>query len=363
MKIKIYVITLLILFSFTSCSQYTISNTYYASNEATKSFDVSVEISNSNVNLTVNDNTFEISNINTVSNEINEIYSSSESNEIFIKRLNEKITNTLDNLGFNEDIIYNRDELSRNNNLLFNKRSELGDINTQTLLLTTSYFNSNNEFNSKNISMMFEILRLFEKFNKRYHLSILFVNNSSNIYNSVNDSIEHLLPLNILGIIDIGLENTLNKVSMLTLDENSKLSTFIKDSINYNSFNFVSTSNIVNTEYFNNMKDNNIDFVRVISETNATDITKCANFLIEIIADILNKPEAPSIAITDSIFRINLNVSNHDSNKKILCKINNGEYKEILNKSVIEFAPNSNVSIKVLDLFGNESDEITLKLY
>jgi len=117
-----------------------------------------------------------------------------------------------------EEIEYNFLQQSKNNNLLFTKRSELGDINTKTLLITTTYFNSNNEFSPKNISIIFEILRLFENFTKKYHLSILFVNNSSSFSNSIDSSLNDVLYLDILSIIYLQFENTLNKVNVLNLN-------------------------------------------------------------------------------------------------------------------------------------------------
>lgn len=363
MKTKVYIIILTILFSLTSCSQITISNTYYASNEEKKSFDVSISINNSDVNLTVDDKTFEISNINQYSNELNQIQKNSSSNEEFISNINAKVINVLDNIGFNEDILYNRNQLTRGKNLLFSKRSEIGEIDNGTLLITTTYFNSNNEFNAKNISMIFELLRLFEHFNKKYHLSVLFINNSSDINNTIDNTIEEIKNLNIIGIIDIQLENTLNKVNVLNVSNNSKLSTFIKNSIDYNSINFVSMLDIINKDMFSNIINNDIDFVRVISETNATDITKCADFLIKIISDILNKPLTPSVSINDTIFRVNLTLSNHDSVQKVLYKVDDGEYKELSNNSVLEFTPSSNLYIKTIDLFGNESNNISFKLF
>ncbi len=57
-------------FSITSCSQPTISNKYYGTNNTIKKFNVNVEINRSNKNLTVNEVTFEISNINSQSNEL-----------------------------------------------------------------------------------------------------------------------------------------------------------------------------------------------------------------------------------------------------------------------------------------------------
>ena len=185
MKLQKYLFIFLIIFSITSCSQPTISNKYYGTNNTIKKFNVNVEINRSNKNLTVNEVTFEISNINSQSNELQKIYQDSSSNDEFIKNISAKIINTLDNIGFDEEIEYNFLQQSKNNNLLFTKRSELGDINTKTLLITTTYFNSNNEFSPKNISIIFEILRLFENFTKKYHLSILFVNNSSSFSNSM----------------------------------------------------------------------------------------------------------------------------------------------------------------------------------
>lgn len=363
MKTKISIIIFIMFFTLTSCSQVTISNTYYASNEETKTFDISIEINDSDVNLTVDDKTFEISNINSYSNELNEIQRTSSSNEEFISNINSKIINVLDNIGFNEEILYNRDQLSKDKNIMLTKRSELGELDTETLLITTTYFNSNNEFNAKNISLIFEILRLFEDFTKKYHLSVLFVNNSSDINNTIDKSIKDINNINILGIIDVQIENTLNKVNVLNLNSSSKLSTFIKDSIDYNSINFVNMLDVIDKDVFNNVVNRNIDFVRVVSETNASDITKCADFLIKIISDILNKPLTPSVSINDFIFTISLTLSNHNSIQTVLYKVNDGEYREILDDSVLEFTPNSDLYIKTVDLFGNESDEISFKLF
>ncbi|AID44429.1 Hypothetical protein SFBmNL_00520 [Candidatus Arthromitus sp. SFB-mouse-NL] len=363
MKLQKYLFIFLIIFSITSCSQPTISNKYYGTNNTIKKFNVNVEINRSNKNLTVNEVTFEISNINSQSNELQKIYQDSSSNDEFIKNISAKIINTLDNIGFDEEIEYNFLQQSKNNNLLFTKRSELGDINTKTLLITTTYFNSNNEFSPKNISIIFEILRLFENFTKKYHLSILFVNNSSSFSNSIDSSLNDVLYLDILSIIDLQFENTLNKVNVLNLNTESKISTFVNDSIKFNSFNFINSSEIIDKTQFNNILNNNIDFIRIVSETNVTDITKCANFLIEIISDILNKPTIPSVSTSDSIFRVTLDLSNHNSVKKILYKINDGEYSELTEESILEVDDYITIKIKFVDLFNNHGDELSLKLF
>lgn len=363
MKLKLCLFIFLIFFSFTSCSQHTISNNYYSKMNSTKNFTISVDINENNKNLTVNETTFEISNINTASAELQKIQEDSQSNKDFIESLNQKIINTLDNIGFNEEIIYNHDQKTKDNNLLFTKRSEYQTSETKTILLTTTYSNSNNEFNVKNISMMFEILRLFEYFDKEYHLSVLFINNSLNLNNSIDYAINDILHLNILSIIDIQFENTLNKVNLLKLDSSNKLSTFLENSIKHNSFNFINISEVVNKNNFKNISSNNIDFVRIVSETNASDLTKCSNFIITVLSDILNKPTIPSISVNDSIIRITLNLENHDTAKQILYKINDEEYLEVTKNSSISFNESINLSIKVVDLFDNESDELKIRLF
>lgn len=364
MKLQQYIFMLLIIFSITSCSHLTISNKYYGSNTTNKKFNVDIEINKLYKNLAIDEVNFEISNINSQSDELQKIYQDSPSNYEFIKNLNARIINVLDNIGFNEEIEYNFSQESKNNNILFTKRSELGDINTKTLLITTTYFNSNNEFNPKNISMIFEVLRLFEHFNKKYHLSVLFVNNSSSISNTINTSIDDVLVhLDLLSIIDLQFEDTLNKVNVLNLNNESKISTFINDSINYNSFNFVNFSEIIDKTQFNNISDNKIDFVRIVSETNTTYINKCATFLISTIADILNKPNIPSISTNDLMFRVILDLYNHNSIKKILYKINNDEYSELTEQSILEVDDYINLKIKLVDLFDNQSDELSLKLF
>ena len=78
---------------------------------------------------------------------------------------------------------------------------------------------------------------------------------------------------------------------------------------------------------------------------------------------MLNKPPTPSISVNDSIIRINLNLENHDTVKQILYKINDGEYLQVDKNSSISFNESINVSIKVVDLFDNESDELKIKLF
>lgn len=363
MRLKLCLFVFLILFSFTSCSQLTLSNNYYSNSSSTKNFTVNIEIENENKNLTINDSTFEISNINSMSYDIQKIYENSKSNAEFIESLNQKIIYTLDNIGFKENILYTEYQLNKDNNLLFTKRSESRTSNTKTLLLTTSYFTSTNEFNSKNIAMIFEILRLFEYFDKQYDLSILFINNSTNPSNSINSNISDLLDLNLLAVMELQFENTLNKTNVLNLSNENQISKFINESIKYNSFNFVNSSEIINKDNFKNLSLNNIQFVRVISETSVNDLTKCSNFLISILSDILNKPITPTLSINDSIIQININLNNHDTIKNILYKINNEEYLELTKNSIIKFKDSVDLKIKVQDLFGNESDEFSIKLF
>ncbi len=363
MKLKLCLFIFLIFFSFTSCSQLTLSNNYYSNISPTKNFTVNIEIENDNKNLTIDNLTFEISNINSTSSDIQKLYENSQSNDEFIKSLNQKIIYTLDNIGFNEDILYSEYQSNKNMNLLFNKRSEFRTSKTKTLLLTTSYFSSTNEFNSKNIAMIFELLRLFEYFDKQYDLSVLFINNSTNPSNSIDSNISDLLDLNLLAVLDLQFENTLNKTNVLNLSNENQISKFINESINYNSFNFVNSSEIINKDNFKNLSLNNIQFVRIISETSVNDLTKCSNFLINILSDILNKPITPKLSINDSIIQVNLNLNNHDTIKNILYKINDEEYSQLTKNSIIEFKDSIDLKIKVQDLFGNESDDFSIKLY
>lgn len=363
MKLKLFLFTFLILFSFTSCSQLTLSNNYYSNISLTKTFKVNVEIEKDSQNLTINNSTFEISNINSQSSELQKIFDDSKSNEEFIESLNEKIIYTLDNIGFNENILYNESQSQKDKNLLFTKRSEFRTSDTKTLLLTTSYFTYTNEFNSKNISMVFEILRLFENFDKQFDLSILFINNSLNVVNSVDSNINDLLDLNLLGIIDLQFENTLNKVNVLNLSYENEISKFLDEFVKFNALNFVNLSEITNKDNFKNLSLNNIGFIKIISETNVGDLTKCANFLISALSDLLNKPSTPTISVNDSIIQVNLNLKNHDTIKNILYKIDNGEFANLNKNSIIEFKDSIDLTIKVQDLFGNESDEFSIKLF
>lgn len=363
MKLKMYLLIILLAFSFISCSQDTISNNYYSNKSPSKTFNVDIETVNQSKHGTIDNLTFDISKVNDLSSKFQKLYEESPSNEIFIENINQEIISILDNIGFNEEIIYNHDQKTKDNNLLFTKRSEFSEKEDKTILLTTTYFNSNNKFNSKNISMMFEILRLFENFKKGYNLSVLFINNSSNVYNSVDSSINDILYLNMEAIIDLQLENTLNKVNVLELNKESNLSSFIENSIKYNSFNFVNVSEIGNKTNLKNVSSNNIDFIRIVSETNTNDMTKCANLITTMLADILNKPEMPSISINDSVIRITLNLKNHNSTSKILYKINDGTYNEIDKNLSISFDDSINLELKIIDLFGNESNTLKLTLF
>ena len=183
------------------------------------------------------------------------------------------------------------------------------------------------------------------------------------LYSDKNTAINEILNLNIISIIDLQFENTLNKVNLLNLDVNGKLSTFINESIKYNSFNFIDSSEFVNKNNFQNIISNNLDLVRVFCEINTNDITKCSSFLINIIADILNKPKNPSISINDSIIRIYLNTENHDTVKQILYKIDNNDYLPITKDLKINIQNSIDLSIKVQDLFQGESSEIKIKLF
>lgn len=363
MKLKLYLFIFLILFSFTSCSQLTLSNNYYSNISSPKTFKVNIEIEKDSKNLTTNNSTFEISNINSQSSELQKIFDDSKSNEEFIKSLSEKIIFTLDNIGFNEDVLYNEYQSRKDKNLLFTKRSEFRTPETKTILLTTPYFSSTNEFNSKNISMIFEILRLFENFDKQYDLSILFINNSTNVINSIDSNINDLLDLNLLAVIDLQFENTLNKMHVLNLSYENQISKFINEFVKYNSLNFVNLSEISNKDNFKNLSLNNIGFVKIISETNVGDLTKCANFLISVLSDLLNKPSTPTISVNDSIIRVNLNLENHNTIKNILYKIDNSEFENLHKDLIIEFKDSIDLTIKVQDLFGNESDEFSIKLF
>ena len=91
MKLKLCLFIFLIFFSFTSCSQHTILNNYYSKMNSTKNFTISVDINENNKNLTVNETTFEISNINTTSAELQKIQENSQSNKDFIESLNQKL--------------------------------------------------------------------------------------------------------------------------------------------------------------------------------------------------------------------------------------------------------------------------------
>lgn len=363
MKLRLGSFIIIILFTFTSCSQNVISTRYYSNMKSSKNFSFNIDINSTSKNLTINEMSFEFSNIENLVNEFKKIHELSQSNSDFIEKLTVRIVNTLDNFNFNEEIIYNHSQKLKDNNLLFTNRAEYGNEKSETLLLATTYFNSNNEFNPYNISVIVEILRLFEKFNKEYNLSILFINNSSNLNNTINSSINEILNLNIISIIDLQFENTLNKVNLLNLDVNGKLSTFINESIKYNSFNFIDSSEFVNKNNFQNIISNNLDLVRVICEINTNDITKCSSFLINIIADILNKPKNPSISINDSIIRIYLNTENHDTVKQILYKIDNNDYLPITKDLKINIQNSIDLSIKVQDLFQGESSEIKIKLF
>lgn len=363
MKLRSYIFIFLIIFSITSCSQTTISNNYYSKVNQKKSFTINLDIKKNNQNSIIDDITFDISNINNLSDELQKIEINSQSNKDFIENLNQKIISNLHNIGFMEEIEYNHDQRTKHNNLLFTKDSKYGTSETKTILLTTNYFNSNNEFNTKNISILIEILKLFEFFEKQYHLSVLFINNSLDLNNSVDLTINDILNLDISSIIDIQFENTLNKIMLLSTNKESQLSVFLENSIKNKSFNYVNISEIINKDNFKNISSNNIDFVRVISETNTNDINKASNFIISILSDILNKPITPIISINDSIIRITLNLENHDTIKKVLYKINDEEYLEIKPNTIINFDDSADLKIKSVDLFNNESNEVSIKLF
>lgn len=363
MKLRLGLFIIIILFAFTSCSQNVISNSYYSNMKSSKNFSVNVDVNSTSKSLAIDETNFEFSNIENLVNEFKKINEASQSNLDFVEKLTKKIINTLDNIDFNEEIIYNHSQKSKDNNLLFTKRAEYGNEKSETLLLTTTYFNSNNEFNPYNLSVLVEILRLFEKFNKEYNLSILFINNSSNLNNTIDSSINELLNLNIISIIDLQFENTLNKINLLNLNPDSKLSKFINESMKYNSFNFINSTEFVNKNNFQNIISKNLDFVRVICEINTNDITKCSNFLISIVADILNKPKNPSISINDSIIRIYLDTTNHDTVKQVLYKIDDGEYLPVTKDLKITIQDSIDLSIKVQDLFQGESPELKIKLF
>ncbi len=362
MKLKLSLF-IIILFCFTSCSQNVVSNRYYSSMTTSKTFSVNIDINSNSNHLSIDETTFDFSNIQNSVTELEEMKKNSYSNSDFIKKLNKKIVNVFDNIGFNEEIIYNHSQKSINNNLLFTKRSERGNQKSETLLLSTTYFNSKNEFNPYNIAVIMEILRLFEKFQKEYNLSILFINNSSNMNNSIDSSINDILNLNIIALLDLQFEDTLNKVNLLNLDNNSKLSLFINESIKYNSLSSINSSEFTNKDNFRNIISNNLDFVRIVCEVNTNDITKCSNLLINIIADIMNKPKNPSVSVSDSVIRIYLTTSNHDTVKHILYKINDEEYIPITNNLKITVQDYTELLIKVQDLFGGESSGLKIKLY
>lgn len=363
MNLKSFIFMFLIIFSLTSCSQTTISNNYYSKVNQKKSFSINIDIKKNNQNLTVDNLTFDISNTKNLSNELQKIKTDSQSNKDFVESLNQKIINDLHNIGFREEIEYNHDQKTSNNNLLFTKKSKYGTTKTKTILLTTNYFNSDNEFNTNNISILIEILKLFEFFEKQYHLSVLFINNSPDLNNSIDLTINDILYLNISSIIDIQFEDTLNKITLLSTDKTNKLSIFLENSVKNKSFNYINISEIINKENFKNILSNNIDFVRIISETNQNDLNKSSNFIISVLSDMLNKPITPIISINDSIIRITLNLENHDTVKKVLYKINDDDYLEIKPNTIINFNDSADLKIKSIDLFDNESDEISIKLF
>lgn len=363
MKLRSYVLVFLIIFSLTSCSQATISNSYYSRINQKKSFTINLDIKKNNQNLTIDNMTFDLSNINELSYEFQKIEKDSQLNKDFIENLNQKIINKLHNIGFSEEIDYNHNQKTKYNNLLFTKESKYSTPDTKTILLTTNYFNTNNEFNTKNISILIEILKLFEYFENQYHLSVLFINNSLDLNNSIDLTINDILYLNISSIIDMQFENILNKTTLLSNNINSKLSLFLEDSIKNKSVNYINISEIMNKDNFKNISSNNIDFVRIISETNTNDLNKSSNFIISILSDILNKPLTPIISINDSIIRINLTLENHDTLKKVLYKIDDQEYSEIKPNTIISFNDSANFKIKSVDLFNNESKEVWIKLF
>lgn len=363
MKLKSFISIFLIFISLISCSQNTLSTNYYSNSNYKKSFSVRIDIKKTQQNFMIDDKSLEISNVNKLSNQFQKIYDESISNQNFIETINKEILNHLHMIGFNPNVDYNISQKIKDNNLLFEKDSESVTPQTETILLTTTYFNSNNEFNKHNIAILIEILRLFEEFNKKYNLAVLFVNNSSNFNNSIDSSINELSTINISSIIDLQFENTLNKITLLNLNESDKLSQFFYDSIKVKPFNYINLSEIINKNNFQNISNKKINFSRIISETNSNDIIKSSNFLISVLADILNTPDKPTISVNDSILRINLNLKNHDTIKQILYKIDEDDYKELTKDTLINFNDSIDLKFKALDLFGNESEELKIKLF
>lgn len=361
MRLNFYIFILFILFSFTACSQQNIPN-YYSNIESSKKFNIIKNVEHTK-EIKINDVQLNISNITKSVTDLENMKKKYNSNEDFIKKLNEAVIYTLDNINFNQDITYNYDQKLKDGNLLFTKKAENGGSNPKTLLLTTTYFNSSNTFNPKNISVLFEVLRLFENFNKEYNLSVLFINNSKNLNNSVNYYINSLLFLNLVSVMDIQFEDTVNDINILKLNNESNLANFIKASVNYNSFNFTKMSEITNKNNFNNLLKSNVDFVKIVSGTNTNDINKCSTFLVNIIADILNKPKIPSISVYDPIIKITLDLENYDTVKHILYKANNSNFMEMTNDLSLNFNESINITFKVVDLFGNESEEIKTKFF
>lgn len=361
MKFTLYSFMLLILFSFTACTNQKVPN-YYSNLNSSKKFSI-IRNNQSSREIKINDIEFDISNVNKTIKTLENIKNKNKSKENFVTDLNNFIMIILDNLNFNQEITFNYDQKTKDNNLLFTKRSESGGENPKTLLLTTTYFTSTNEFNPINISILFEILRLFENFNKQYNLSVLFVNNSINLNNTVNYYTDSLLYLNPISIIDIQFEDSVNDTNLLKFNENSNLSNFLKNTIEYNSFNFIKTTEISNKNNFINLINSNIDFVKIVSGTSTNEINKCANFLVNIIADILNKPKIPAISVYDPVIKLTLDLENYDTVNQVLYKANNSDYMELTDNLILDFKDSINITIKVTDLFGNESEEIKTKFF
>ena len=366
MKLKQCLLIPLLLFSFISCSQYSISNTYQANLKTTKKFNINIEISNNNNTPNVGESTFNITNINTLSKELIEIKKNSPNNDEFINQITQKIKYSLSNIGFYEYVNYNYEHKNTDNNLLFTKSAVNTTPETKTILLTTTYFDSIGEFNEVNISAIIEILKSFEYFESQYNLSILFIQNYPGLNNSINSNISEISHLNILSIIELQFENITNKITVLNLDddiENSRLSKFIKDSIKQNSFNFVALETLSNKDDFKNIIDNNTDYVKILAKKNISEINKFSNFITNILSDMLNKPATPSISITNSIIKLNFELVNNDTIKQILCRLNNEEFFELDNDTLLEIQVPANITIKSVDLFNNESENVSLKLF
>ena len=361
MKLNLYIFMFFILFSFSACSDHKVPN-YYSINESSKKFDI-IKNKEHTKEIKINDTVFNSSNITKNIDNLKAIEDKYKSNDLFIKNLNQFIIYTLDNINFNQDINYNYVQKEKDNNLLFTKKAESGGKNSKTLLLTTTYFDSSNKFNPRNIGVLFEVLRLFENFNKEYNLSILFINNSKNLNNSINYYINTLDFLNCVSIIDIQFDNTVSDINILKLNSESNLSEFIKNSISYNSFNFTKSSEITSKSNFKNIIDSGIDYVKIVSGINTNDINRCSTFLINIIADILNKPKLPTISVYDPTIKLNLDLNNYDTVKHVLYKANNSEFKEITKDLSLNFKESINITFKVVDLFGNESEEIKTKFF